>query len=545
MNKKIIFFTLILIFLFSSEIISQQVQQEWLQRYTLPFYGYDDPQGLVQDGHGNIYVAGNSQGSQSAYDIVILKYNPDGSQIWIRRFNENYDKDEKVSAISVDSECSIYVTGYGMRTDSTTYILTIKFDSSGTQKWVQRFSSFNDTHEYGAGIVLNNSDVFVIGSTLPRNTRRDYCLLKYNSQGVQQWISINSMQDSTNIPKSIALDSNGNIFVTGYSFTNINNLFYNTVKYNSSGTIQWIRRYQGSGNTLNHAYKILTGNSGNIYITGESIGSSGNYDILTIKYSNSGSQIHTARYNSQYNLNDWPNDMTVDLYENIYIAGLSYSNNYSDCVTIKYDSTVTQHWESRYDNSGTSTDWASSICVDYLGNVYVTGVTNYGIYNNIDFLTIKYNPTGNQQWVTFYNGPQNFYDIAKFIIAGDSSSIYVSGNSDSSGTGTDIVTIKYLQLVGIKKLSNTFPKDFSLFQNFPNPFNPSTKIKFDVANQPAETKLVIYDVLGKEITALVNRQLNPGSYEVNWNAADYPSGVYFYKLTAGDFSEVKKMILLK
>ena len=545
MNKKIIFFTLILIFLFSSEIISQQVQQEWLQRYTLPFYGYDDPQGLVQDGHGNIYVAGNSQGSQSAYDIVILKYNPDGSQIWIRRFNENYDKDEKVSAISVDSECSIYVTGYGMRTDSTTYILTIKFDSSGTQKWVQRFSSFNDTHEYGAGIVLNNSDVFVIGSTLPRNTRRDYCLLKYNSQGVQQWISINSMQDSTNIPKSIALDSNGNIFVTGYSFTNINDLFYNTVKYNSSGTIQWIRRYQGSGNTLNHAYKILTGNSGNIYITGESIGSSGNYDILTIKYSNSGSQIHTARYNSQYNLNDWPNDMTVDLYENIYIAGLSYSNNYSDCVTIKYDSTVTQHWESRYDNSGTSTDWASSICVDYLGNVYVTGVTNYGIYNNIDFLTIKYNPTGNQQWVTFYNGPQNFYDIAKFIIAGDSSSIYVSGNSDSSGTGTDIVTIKYLQLVGIKKLSNTFPKDFSLFQNFPNPFNPSTKIKFDVANQPAETKLVIYDVLGKEITALVNRQLNPGSYEVNWNAADYPSGVYFYKLTAGDFSEVKKMILLK
>jgi photosystem II stability/assembly factor-like uncharacterized protein len=109
-------------------------------------------------------------------------------------------------------------------------------------------------------------------------------------------------------------------------------------------------------------------------------------------------------------------------------------------------------------------------------------------------------------------------------------------------------------LIGIAPISNTIPEYFKLFQNYPNPFNPSTKIKFEIplsrgvdgeAGRGVSVKIVIYDILGNEITTLVNEQLVPGTYEVEWNAAGNSSGIYYYRLTAGKYSETKKMILLK
>jgi hypothetical protein len=107
-------------------------------------------------------------------------------------------------------------------------------------------------------------------------------------------------------------------------------------------------------------------------------------------------------------------------------------------------------------------------------------------------------------------------------------------------------------LVGIKPNSNKIPADFSLFQNYPNPFNPVTKIKFSIPPSRAAmgvTNLTIYDVLGREVTTLVNEQLSPGSYEVEWSAvgggSNCPSGVYFYKLITAEYTETRKMVLLK
>jgi hypothetical protein len=96
----------------------------------------------------------------------------------------------------------------------------------------------------------------------------------------------------------------------------------------------------------------------------------------------------------------------------------------------------------------------------------------------------------------------------------------------------------------IKKISKNIPTSFSLYQNYPNPFNPTTSIRFDL-NKSSNVKLIVYDILGKEIASLVNEKLNAGSYEVDWLASDYPSGVYFYKLVSEDFVDVKKMVLLK
>jgi len=98
--------------------------------------------------------------------------------------------------------------------------------------------------------------------------------------------------------------------------------------------------------------------------------------------------------------------------------------------------------------------------------------------------------------------------------------------------------------VGISTLSISVPEKFSLYQNYPNPFNPTTKIKFDI-DKSGFASLIVYNVAGKEITRLVNQNLNSGSYEFEFNAADLPSGVYFYKLETPTTSMVKKMSLIK
>jgi len=102
---------------------------------------------------------------------------------------------------------------------------------------------------------------------------------------------------------------------------------------------------------------------------------------------------------------------------------------------------------------------------------------------------------------------------------------------------------------GIIKINSEIPKEFDLSQNYPNPFNPSTMIRFSLPN-PSErgaqyVKLIIYDLTGREVETIVNERLNPGTYEVEWNAAKYSSGIYFYRLESAEFSNVKKMILVK
>ena len=98
--------------------------------------------------------------------------------------------------------------------------------------------------------------------------------------------------------------------------------------------------------------------------------------------------------------------------------------------------------------------------------------------------------------------------------------------------------------IGIQKITNIIPVRFELFQNYPNPFNPVTNIRYNVASLKF-IKLIVYDILGKEIATLVNEKLQPGTYEVTWDGSQYPSGAYFYKLTAGDFKETKRMLLIK
>jgi hypothetical protein len=99
-------------------------------------------------------------------------------------------------------------------------------------------------------------------------------------------------------------------------------------------------------------------------------------------------------------------------------------------------------------------------------------------------------------------------------------------------------------VIGINQISTEIPNEFDLEQNYPNPFNPTTNIKFAIPKL-ANVRLAVYDLLGREVESLVNQQLTPGTYEVNWNAAKFSSGIYMYRIVANDFSMVKKMSLIK
>jgi photosystem II stability/assembly factor-like uncharacterized protein len=153
--------------------------------------------------------------------------------------------------------------------------------------------------------------------------------------------------------------------------------------------------------------------------------------------------------------------------------------------------------------------------------------------------TVLYTTNTGSNWNSIENITQyNLYDI-KFInpntgwIAGDHGTIFRTTNCGGilpvNNTGTNV------------------PIDFSLFQNYPNPFNPSTNIRFSIPSHQEDglVQLKIYDILGKEITTLVDEPLKAGEYSVQWSASDYPSGIYFYTLTSDGWTETKKMIFIK
>ena len=102
----------------------------------------------------------------------------------------------------------------------------------------------------------------------------------------------------------------------------------------------------------------------------------------------------------------------------------------------------------------------------------------------------------------------------------------------------------YFTTTSIRSINSNIPSAFKLFDNYPNPFNPTTKIRYELPKNGL-VKLVVYDILGKEIETLVNEKQSLGTYEATFNAAQYPSGIYIYKLATDGFSETKKMLYVK
>jgi hypothetical protein len=243
--------------------------------------------------------------------------------------------------------------------------------------------------------------------------------------------------------QSLVEDETGDVYVTGYSIGSGNDYDYATVKYNSSGVEQWVARYNGTGNDDDFATSIGVDGFGNIYVTGYSVGSRTSYDFATIKYNPAGATQWVARYNGLGNYVDVANSIAVDGAGNVYVTGYSWgSGTDDDYATVKYNSAGVQQWIASYNGVDNGEDYATSIAVDGSGNVYVTGNGQGGGIHD-DYATIKYNSAGVEQWIALYNGPGNDQDGATSIAVDGSGNISVTGHSTGSGTLWDYATIKY------------------------------------------------------------------------------------------------------
>jgi hypothetical protein len=154
-----------------------------------------------------------------------------------------------------------------------------------------------------------------------------------------------------------------------------------------------------------------------------------------------------------------------------------------------------------------------------------------------------YSTNSGANWIQNNNGLPAEPKVSSIAchIFGGSYTIY-TGLFENTTSGATIY--KYSGLIGIQSVTAEIPGEYFLLQNYPNPFNPATNIEFAVP-RISFVRLVVYDMLGREVEILVNKELKAGTYKADWNASKYPGGVYFYRLVTDNFTQTKKMILVK
>ena len=366
---------------------------------------------------------------------------------WVTRYNGPGNSNDYATAIAIDGCGNVYVTGLSW--DNTTFedYVTIKYYPNGDTAWVRRYNGPGNAGDYPYAIAVDGSgNVYVTGGSGGGETGQDYATIKYCPDGDTAWVRrYTAPGNYADHASSIAVDSSGNVYVTGCISDNSGrNHDYATIKYNPSGDTAWVRIYDGPINDYDDAYAISVDGSGNIYVTGGSVGSGTNSDYATVKYYPNGDTAWMRRYNSPGNSEDWAVAMSVDGSGNVYVTGYSRIATNFDYATIKYYSNGDTAWVRSYNGPGDSDDYADAIAMDGSGNVYVTGRSvDSGIVQ--DYATIKYYPNGDTAWVRRYNGPGNSDDGASAIAVDGSGNVYVTGGSMGSGPGYDYATIKYFQ----------------------------------------------------------------------------------------------------
>ncbi len=541
MKYFLILFTIV--FINSPRDVPAQVSQEWAKRLNSSGSSNDYVHAMTYDAAGNVYVTG-SGGS----NYLTVKYSPEGTVLWQAVYNGPANDADYGTAIAVDNSGNVYVTGRSFGTGTETDFATIKYDAAGTQLWVQRYNGSNNSDDAGISVVIDAAGNVYAGGWASQGSSVDYTIVKYSSAGSQLWVR-NYNNGSNDFLRAMVIDASGNIYATGVS-RGASNDDYATVKYNSSGTLLWSARYNGSG--VDDAKGLTVDQQGSVIVTGYATTAATGKDYTTVKYNNAGIQQWVKKYNRTGTTQDEAVGIVSDNTGNIYVTGFCAGSGTStfDYVTVKYNTNGDQQWAKVF-NSGLVgvDDKASSIDIDETGNIYVTGST-ISSGTDTDYGTVKYSPAGDVLWSILYENIVSVDDNAVMVKADNNGNVYVTGNS-SGFSGFDFLTVKYSQPIGITPINTEVPEGFSLGQNFPNPFNPVTNIGLRIARF-GFVSLKVYNITGKEAAVLVNENLGAGTYNVDFDASQLASGTYFYRLVVGDntnngvsFTDVKKMILVK
>jgi hypothetical protein len=309
----------------------------WERRYAGPSSITNRARALGLHAGTDIYVAGFSQTRATQEDYVTLKYDSSGALLWDRIYNGPDDGTDCAVDLGVDGTGDVYVTGYsdGTQFDFDVDYLTLKYASDGTLLWERRRGGAGVLVETARAISVDPSDdVYVSGSITGADNA--YVTVKYDPDGNVLWECIHDKSlNTTSEPVAMAADAFGNAFVAGRNYFTESLFDYTTVKCGNGGVSLWERNCNGTGNWNDEAYDVAVDADGNAYVTGFLTDIAGEGDCVTIKYNTQGDSIWLAKYDRS------PQDvglaLHIDASGNVYVAGYTWSDTTgSDFLTIKY-----------------------------------------------------------------------------------------------------------------------------------------------------------------------------------------------------------------
>jgi len=420
----------------------------------------------------------------------------------------------------------------------------IKTDSAGNSLWTKTIG-FNQIERSNDGQETFNGDLILTGYTNSVGAGLyDVFLARTNSSGDTLWTKTYGSAGYESGNAVFQFHNGGGFIIAGeYSptVTGLNDAYI--VKTNSSGNLLWEQTIGGKSDDV--VYDVRQNSNDDFIITGftNSFGN-GNSDVWLICLDAAGNTLYTKTFGGSEE--DVGRGIVQTSDGGCAIAGWTYSfgSGYSDVYLIRTDASGDTLWTKTYGESD-NYEAGYSLVKTPDGGFIISGVTVSVVNLTQKVYLVRTDSLGNEIWTKTIeeNGGATAYSIRKtsddgIIVSG---AIVPEGRSD-----TDVLLIRLgpETLTGIDEENNNIISDFKLHQNYPNPFNPSTKISWQ-SSVSSWQSLKIYDVLGNEIATLVDEYKPAGSYEVEFNAGNIPSGIYFYKLTAGSFTQTNKMLLLK
>lgn len=523
-----------------------QYTQQWVNRLNGSANSFDIAGNLLLDEQSNVYVYSTISNSGTSTDICVIKYSPAGNILW--QYIYSSPGIDQLQDVYKDASNNSYITGY-TQDSGQIKLLTIKVNSAGDLSWSRITSVPGYENLISHSITLdNNGNVFVLLDA--RNLSSgltDFIIIKYNPVGVitSQKNKIAGANSFYNGIKIIS-DVQGNMFV-GVDFHNpsvVSDIVIFKFDNNLNEVSQSVTNWNASSDDGVVDMKLSFDN--NIIVTSKVTDINHSVDILTFKINNStGAHMWRQIYNGSGNNIDFPYSLTTDNQNNVLVTGYARNSNVigsEDIITLKYDANGNLLWNKVYNDSVNGTDQGYSICTDAQNNVYIGGAGDNG-GGHLGFLVLKYDLNGNLLWKDSYHYYHLSEDFIYKIAVNNAQDIFVSGISFSNTSDYDVATIKYARETGIYTNYETI-NDFKLYPNFPNPFNPSTKIRFYNPQRNFIT-VKIFDLGGSEVATLENKNLNAGNYEYEFRPENLSSGVYFYRVYYGENFKSGKMIFSK
>ncbi|RYZ50025.1 MAG: T9SS type A sorting domain-containing protein [Sphingobacteriales bacterium] len=525
-----------------SAISFGQLNLEWDAYFAGPGKGHDVAWSITLDRSKNVYVTGSTNGPGTGMDFTTIKYNAAGVQQWVARYNGPGNGEDVAKLIAVDSRGNVYVGGYSTGVSSGFDYTTIKYNAAGVNEWVAHYNGpGNGVDRVNAMKLDREGNVYITGESDGGKTAADYATIKYNNSGTRQWVVRYVGPGKSDVANALAIDGAENVYITGRSSATASefdvNSDYATIKYNKYGIRLWVRRYDGPSpnNNYDEALAMAVDYSSNIYVTGRSSGSDSKKsdDYATIKYDAKGNEKWIARYNGPGNSVDVAVAIAVDSRTEIIVSGRSSAEpnekNY-DFATIKYNANGQQLWAKRYNGVSNGIDAAKTLVIDKKDNAYIAGLSDwYGT----GLVIVKYNRAGLRVWSAKLN------EGVTTILVDDQNKMYTTGaiSGDyatvkySQAASDEVYAIEDLNLIVSQsaKLVSTPGKPVVLF-NAPNPVTSSTNIYYDIPVD-GQAMLEVFDIFGRKIKTLVNTGMKAGSYNVNYDVSGLPNGIYNYRIT--------------